>query len=107
MARRFVVDTSVVMAWCFDDEANPYADSVLESLETWEAVVPAIWPLEVGNVLAVAQRKRRLDKAAVTRFLELLARLPLGYEPETVGRMLREIFELAREYAYHLGCLVF
>ena len=28
----FVVDNSVVMAWCFKDQANDYADSVLEKL---------------------------------------------------------------------------
>ena len=54
---RFVVDNSVVMAWCFEDETSEYADAVLECLEESEAVVPAIWPLEVGNVLLVAERK--------------------------------------------------
>ena len=58
---RFVVDNSVVMAWCFEDEVSDYADAALESLEDGEAVVPAIWPLELGNVLLVAERKRRLQ----------------------------------------------
>jgi predicted nucleic acid-binding protein len=98
MAGRFVVDNSIVMAWCFIDEANPYADSILECLSKREAVVPAIWPLEAGNVLAVAERKRRLDKASVTRFLELLGQLPLSYEAESANRMLRDILDLAREY---------
>ena len=98
MPARFVVDNSIVMAWCFKDEANSYSDAVLECLDGHEAVVPAIWPLEVGNVLAVAERKRRLDNASVTRFLELLGQLPLIYEPEQKNRMLRNILDLAREY---------
>jgi predicted nucleic acid-binding protein len=98
MAGRFVVDNSIVMAWCFEDEANAYADAILECLNKREAVVPAIWPLEAGNVLAVAERKRRLDKASVTRFLELLGQLPLSYEPESANRMLRDVLDLAREY---------
>jgi predicted nucleic acid-binding protein len=97
MAGRFVVDNSVVMAWCFADEASPYADAVLESLGKREAVVPAIWPLEVGNVLAVAERKRRLDKASAARFLELLRQLPIAYEPELPSQMLGDVLELARE----------
>jgi len=50
----FVLDTSVAMAWCFEDETNPYADAVLDSLIDNAALAPSIWPLEVGNVLLVA-----------------------------------------------------
>jgi predicted nucleic acid-binding protein len=98
MPGRFVVDNSVVLAWCFRDEVNPYADAILECLGPMEAVVPAIWPMEVGNVLAVAERKRRLDKATVTRFLELLGQIPMAYEPESQARMLGDVLDLAREY---------
>lgn len=73
MSVRFVVDNSVVMSWCFADEESQYAEAVLESLESAEAVVPSVWPLEVGNVLLVAERKKRLSWAAGIRFLS-------GYE---------------------------
>ncbi len=94
---RFVVDNSVVMAWCFEDETSEYADAVLECLEESEAVVPAIWPLEVGNVLLAAERKGRLGKADVVRFLELVRGLPLSVEQESPERMLTNILTLARE----------
>ncbi len=97
MSERFVVDTSVVLAWCFEDEGDPYAEAVLETLEVCEAVVPAIWPLEVGNVLLVAERNKRLSKADVVRFLALLNHLPVIVEQETPERMLKEIVALARE----------
>ena len=42
----FVLDCSVAMAWCFDDEATPYTDGVRDSLADKRAVVPSIWPLE-------------------------------------------------------------
>jgi predicted nucleic acid-binding protein len=98
MSARFVVDNSVVMSWCFEEEENSYAEAVLESLEAGEAFVPAIWPLEVGNVLLVAERKKRLSQAAVVRFLELLGGLPIVVEQETPDRMLKEIVSLAREH---------
>ena len=98
MPERFVVDTSVVMSWCFEEEGNSYAEAVLESLEFAEAFVPAIWPLEVGNVLLVAERKKRLTQAAVVRFLALLSGLPITVEQETPERMLKEIVSLAREH---------
>ena len=94
----FVIDNSVVMTWCFKDEKNQYADSVLDSLELSTAFVPSIWPLEVGNVLLVAERKKRISKADSTRFITLLAELPIIIEPELPERMMRDILALAREH---------
>ncbi len=99
MSARFVVDNSVVLAWCFEDEESSYAEAVLERLESAEAVVPAIWPLEVGNGLLVAERKKRLSQAAVVRFLALVGGLPITVEQESPERMLKEIVSLAREHA--------
>lgn len=101
MPARFVVDNSVVMTWCFEDEANRYADAVLESLSAGEAFVPAIWPLEVGNILLVAERKKRLSEASVVRFLALVGNLPITVEQETPERMLTDILSLAR--IHHLS----
>lgn len=99
MSVRFVVDASVVMSWCFEDEGNGYAETVLESLESAAALAPAIWPLEVGNVLLVAERKKRLDQAASVRFLSLLGSLPITVEQEPPERMCKEILSLARAHA--------
>jgi predicted nucleic acid-binding protein len=85
------------MSWCFEDEWNSYSEAVLDSLADGEAFVPGIWPLEVGNVLLVAERKKRLGEASVVRFLELVSSLPLSVEQETPDRMLKEIVSLARE----------
>lgn len=93
----FVVDNSVVMAWCFADEGSGYAEHVLAALETQAAAVPAIWPLEVANVLLVAERKKRLGKADSIRFLELLRELPIEVIQESPQRMTGEIMALARE----------
>jgi predicted nucleic acid-binding protein len=73
----FVIDTSIAMAWCFEDEATEATDAVLDRLRDEEAAVPAIWPLEVANVLLVAERRGRLSEAQVSRFLELLTQLPI------------------------------
>ena len=76
----FVIDTSVAMAWCFQDEATQATEAVLDLLRTDQAVVPAIWPLEVANVLLVAERRGRLTEAQASRFLELLAQLPINVD---------------------------
>lgn len=82
MSVRFVVDNSVVMAWCFKDESDVYADWVLDSLSTSSALAPAIWPLEVVNVLLTAERRNRLAEADSIRFISLLNRLPIRVEPQ-------------------------
>lgn len=98
MNESFVVDNSVVMTWCFKDEVSRYADSILDSLEYFTAIVPSIWPLEVGNVLLVAERKKRLSGADSARFIALLYELPITVDQEPPERMIKEIFALAREH---------
>lgn len=98
MAECFVVDNYVVMAWCFEDESSNYADQVLERLALSQGFVPAIWPLEVCNVLLVAEKKNRIGEADSIRFMELLNQLPIIVEQESPERMTREIFALARTH---------
>ncbi len=38
----FVVDTSVTMAWCFEDEATPATDAILDRLAVEEGLVPVL-----------------------------------------------------------------
>ena len=78
---RFVLDCSVTMAWCFEDEADRYSDGVLTALSDASAVVPSLWPLEVANVLTVGERRGRLTAADSQRFLEHLAGLPITVDP--------------------------
>ena len=94
----FVIDNSIVMAWCFQDESNPYADAILDRLKTAVAFVPAIWPLEVSNVLLVAERNQRLGEADSQRFLAILADMPIIVEQEPPERMVREVLALARKH---------
>lgn len=72
-----VIDASVTMAWCFEDEATDATEEVLGRLEHESAVVPALWQLEVINVLLVAERGGRITEAQAARFLGLLERLPV------------------------------
>lgn len=74
----FVIDNSVVMAWCFEDECSEYADNVLDRLAVEEAFAPSIWPLEVVNVLLVAERRKRITKLDSARFVKLLDALPIS-----------------------------
>jgi predicted nucleic acid-binding protein len=99
MSERFVIDNSIVMTWCFKDEANRYADAVLNSLTDAVAIVPAIWPLEVVNVLLVAERRQRLHEADSVRFISLLSQLPIVIDRTWPERMMKDLLALGREYS--------
>lgn len=77
-----VIDTSVTMAWCFEDEASPAADEVLDRLRHDDAVVPSLWQLEVANVLLAAERRGRISEAQAARFVGLLEQLPIRVDTD-------------------------
>lgn len=96
MSESFVIDNSVVMSWCFKDETNHYADAVLDRLLESTAFVPSIWPLEVVNVLLVAERKKLLSEADSVRFIALLSQLPIVVEYDRTERVMKDLLALAR-----------
>jgi predicted nucleic acid-binding protein len=96
---RFVIDTSVVMAWFFEDEANDYTIAILEKLKTHTCVVPSLWYLEVANTLLSGERRRRSSKTDATRFITLLQALPIETDVLTAEQALTSTLALAREYS--------
>jgi len=95
---RFVLDCSVTMSWCFEDEQDSYATAILDMLGPSQGVTPSMWPLEVANVLLVGERRNRLTRAASSRFLALLASLPLTIDETAPVQILDKILALARQH---------
>lgn len=95
----FVLDASVAVAWCFEDETTPYTEYVLGLLSSDTARVPPIWPLEVANALLVAERRERLEPADTARFLELLRTLPIVVDIGQGDRAFGAVVESARAYS--------
>ncbi len=58
-----VVDASISAAWFLPDEATPYTEAALQATVDRQVWVPALWLLEVGNLLLSAQRRRRITDA--------------------------------------------
>ena len=72
-----VVDASVTAAWCFDDEDTQYARDVLRRAQNISFFVPAIWPVEMVNVLIVNERRRRITPGDTARAVRLLRELAI------------------------------
>ena len=95
---RFVLDCSVAMAWCFESEADAYTDAILGALAKGTALVPSLWPLEIANVLLVAERRRRLSGADTIRFLDLVGGLPIVVDGPLALHDLSVILALGRQH---------
>src|SRR5438045_3620124 len=95
---RFVLDCSVVLAWYFADESDPFADAVAASLPGATAVVPSLFHLEIANILVVGERRRRSTAAQATAFLSRLAALPIVVDAQTDTRAWSDTMALARAH---------
>lgn len=94
----FVLDCSVAMSWCFEDEADGYSDRILDLLAKGEGHVPNLWLLEVANVLIGAERRGRLTEADSSRFIELLGSLPIVIDDEISTQTISTILAQSRAY---------
>ncbi len=100
---RCVLDNSVAMRWLFADGSTAdrdYAAQVLERMEQAgaEALVPALWPLEGGNVIARAEARGLLSEARSAEFLGLLQDMAIVTDDETARHALHDTLHLARRF---------
>lgn len=95
-AVEFVLDNSIAMVWGFEAEADPYASAILDRMPTLRAHVPALWPLEVANVLLVGERRKRITPSDSARFLAVLAAFPITVDDETTARARVDTLAVAR-----------
>ena len=98
MSAAFIIDSSITMAWCFADETTPGSSRVLDRLEDETALVPAHWFLEVTNVLAMAEKRKRMTAAKSAEFLSLLGTLDIEVDDEAAGRAFDHLLPLCRSH---------
>ena len=94
----FVIDCSVTMAWCFEDERTQATDGLLARVIESGAVAPAIWPLEVCNVLLAAARRKRIPAEAVNQVAQRIAALPIAVDTEGVALTWSNALQLAERH---------
>ena len=100
---RFVIDNSVVMRWLFGDRASAdidYAERILGIMQKdgSVAMAPAVWPLEVGNVIVRAESRNLLPEARSAEFLALLQDMAIEIEFRSTERALTDTLQLARRH---------
>lgn len=93
-----VLDSSAALAWCFEDERTPALLGLLDRVVDQGAVAPSLWPLEVLNGLAMAERRKRLDASQRHRLASSLQALPVRIDPETVPQAWTVTAQLAESF---------
>lgn len=96
----FVLDCSVAISWFMPDE--PSDSSLLDLITEKGAVVPSLWPLEIGNVLLIAERKKRITLEQRKKAIHALAELPISVDMMTSDHAWLETMEIAERYSLTL-----
>lgn len=78
-----VLDSSVTLAWAYSEETTPAIQNVFDRVADHGAWAPALWRLEVANILQIGVRRGRSDAAFRDAFLSDLALLPIRLDSET------------------------
>jgi predicted nucleic acid-binding protein len=97
-----VLDSSVAAAWIYSDETTDAVRQVLELVTMNGAWVPALWRLEVANILEMGVRRRRTDASFRDATLADLALLPIQIDPETDRQAWTSTMRLAERYGLTL-----
>jgi predicted nucleic acid-binding protein len=94
----FVLDNSVALTWCFEDERTPATTALLVQIGESGALAPGLWPLEALNGLLVAERRGRLDSSRRHRLIGFLHALPIKLDDETANLAWTETLRLAGQF---------
>lgn len=100
MSEPFVADSSIGLAWVHPTLANELTARLLDEVEHGAAVhVPGVWPLEVGNAMLTAVRRKLITGAQRKSALALLSRLNLLVDGDTTALAWTKLSDLATRHA--------
>jgi len=94
----FVVDNSVALAWCFEDEQTSGIMALLDRVTDAGAVAPQLWPIEALNGLLTAERRGRIGRGVRQRLAGFLQELPIKIDDETASRSWTTTAHLAEQH---------
>ena len=80
----FVIDNSIVCGWFIQTQASKYGDAVAVALQDDRACAPALWELELTNVLRTACLRQRLTAQQAQATLAQIVSLPVDVDRQAV-----------------------
>jgi len=88
------------MTWVIEIERTPETLRYFDALTLGEvtAMVPAIWPEEMCNVLLTVERSRKITAAQAAEWIDVLKDLPVDIAPPSLEESLGEVRGLAQAH---------
>ena len=98
MTPSLIIDCSITMAWCFEDERTEETVRIQDRLIDEGAIVPVHWELEVANVLIMAEKRSRISTADSMRFLNDLRVFDIQVDNQSSGWIFDHVLSLCRAH---------
>src|SRR5262245_7902731 len=95
----FVIDSSMTLAWIYEDEKSEPIERVLDLVHRHGAWVPTIWRLEVANALQQGIRRKRINRAARDEALAELSRMNISTDGQTNDFAWRDTLSMADSFS--------
>jgi predicted nucleic acid-binding protein len=95
---RLVVDASMAVAWCLQEEAHAGTQAVLDRVIADGGHAPAIWPTELANALLIAERRGRLRPGELERLSVLFDGMDITVDSADRHVVLTAVLPLARAH---------
>ena len=77
------------------EEGDETSDALLDAIVESGAAAPALWPLEVADILLVKERRGTLTFKTRTAAYRVLRDLPVEIDGQTVARAWSDTFSIA------------
>jgi predicted nucleic acid-binding protein len=98
--KEFVLDCSAALPWVFASEATAATRRLQDDLaRDGKAWVPALWHLELSNVLLGAKRKKLVDEAGIEKFFATLALYDIEVDGDTMTMAWSRTMALAESFS--------
>jgi predicted nucleic acid-binding protein len=97
-----VIDSSITLAWYFEDEQTSASLAVLRRVAAEGAIVPALWRLEVANGLQTAVRRSRITATYRDSSLADLDSLAIALDAHTDEHAWTTTLQLAERHGLTL-----
>ena len=94
----FVLDNSVALAWCFEDEQTQAVMALLDRVVETGATAPQLWPIEALNGLLSAERRGHISQTIRQRLTGFLRALPISIDDETASQVWTTTAQLAEQH---------
>jgi predicted nucleic acid-binding protein len=100
MSSQFVVDSSVVLSWLFEDESSESSQSILEKIiyKGDTCIAPYLIRFEVPNAILMAVKRKRISEEIAKKTLIFYDILPIEIDIGSQLLTTKSIYSLGQKH---------